>query len=200
MWLDMKIQNFSYVGSYGHGRDLPKDGKLEVAFYGRSNVGKSTILNTLLGVRNVAFASKTPGRTGNANYFLINNQFYFVDMPGYGYAKVSKKERVRWLTLQKEFLERPGNPAGVVLILDSRHTPSDQDREMMVRILGAEKRFCLVFNKIDKLTRGVVSRQISKHLQSLEASGGIGLVPFSSVTKAGKRELLAWIAETIAAE
>lgn len=195
----MKIQEFSFVGSFGFAKDLPTDRKLEIAFYGRSNVGKSSILNTLLGVRNAAFSSKTPGRTGNANYFLINQQFYFVDMPGYGYAKVSKKEKARWFALQTGFLERPHNPRGVVLILDSRHTPTEQDREMMARLLKAEKRYCLIFNKIDKLSRGAVAANIGGHLKSLDISGSVGLIPFSSVTREGKRELLAWIADALAA-
>lgn len=195
----MKIQEFAYMGSFGSAQQLPNDQKKEIAFYGRSNVGKSTILNTLLGVRNVAYASKTPGRTGNANYFLINNQFYFVDMPGYGFAKVSKREKARWIALQAGFLERPHNPRGVVLILDSRHTPTERDRELMARLLDAKKRFCLVFNKIDKLSRGAVKPQIVSHLQTLEISGSVGLIPFSSVTKEGKKELLAWVAETLAA-
>lgn len=193
----MKIQTFSYTGSFGYAHQLPDNGMPEVAFYGRSNVGKSSILNTLLGVRNAAFASKTPGRTGNANYFLVNNRFYFVDMPGYGYAKVSKKEKKRWLVLQEQYLERESNPRGVVLILDSRHTPTEQDREMAARLAAADKRFCLVFNKVDKLRRGTVARQIAEHIDTLDVTGSIGLIPFSSVTGEGRRELTAWIAETI---
>jgi GTP-binding protein len=194
----MKIRDFAFTGSYGGADVLPKNERAEIAFFGRSNVGKSSVLNTLLGVRNAAFASKTPGRTGNANYFLINDNFFFVDMPGYGFAHVSKQEKARWRMLRDGYLDRPDNPKGVILILDIRHTPSENDQEMASRLLSTSRRFCLVFNKVDKTAGGDLGKTIAAHLGHLDVRESAGVIPFSSVTRTGRRELLAWIAETLA--
>ncbi len=193
----MRIQSFEFCGSFGRAEDLPAAGVPEIAFFGRSNVGKSSVINTLFGVRNAAFTSKTPGRTGNANYFLVNNRFYFVDVPGYGYAKVSKEEKNRWQRLLKSYLDRGGNPKGIVLILDVRHKPSVQDQEMVGLLSGKGKRFCLVFNKVDKVKKSAWGREITSHIECFSVGGEIGLVPFSCLNGQGKKELAAWIEDTI---
>ncbi len=193
----VKIEDFRFRGSFGRPDDLPRDGIPEIAFFGRSNVGKSSVINTLFGVRNAAYTSKTPGRTGNANYFLVNNRFYFVDVPGYGYAKVSKQDRERWVDLLEGYLAREGNPRGIVLILDVRHLPSVNDQMMVESLSSLRKRFCLVFNKIDKIKRGARGKRITENLEKFDVEGEIGLIPFSCITGEGKRELLAWISETI---
>jgi GTP-binding protein len=193
----MRIREFSFVGSFGSPDALPDRGRAEIAFFGRSNVGKSSVLNTLLGTRNAAFTSKTPGRTGNANYFLVNDSFFFVDMPGYGFARVSKQEKARWLALQNGYLERPDNPAGVILILDIRHTPTQNDREMASRLFSTATRFCLVFNKADKAAKGVLEKTVAAHVELLDVQASTGVIPFSSVTGTGKRELIAWIGGTL---
>jgi len=193
----VKIEDFEFRGSYGRPGDLPSDGIPEIAFFGRSNVGKSSVINTLFGVRNAAYTSKTPGRTGNANYFLVNGRFYFVDVPGYGYAKVSKQDKERWAELLRGFLKRSDNPRGIVLILDIRHPPNANDQVIVKSLSSLRKRFCLVFNKIDKIKRGARGRKITENLEKFEVEGEIGLIPFSCITGEGKRELLAWIAETV---
>lgn len=194
----MKIRDYAYTGSFGSPDALPDNERAEIAFFGRSNVGKSSVLNTLLGSRDAAFTSKTPGRTGNANYFLVNGSFFFVDMPGYGFARVSKQEKARWQALREGYLNRPDNPRGAILILDIRHTPSENDREMASLLPAASMRFCLVFNKADKAARGDLRKIIAAHLDCLDVRQSAGVIPFSSMTGTGKRELLAWIAETLA--
>jgi GTP-binding protein len=194
----MKLTGFEFFGSFSDLKSLPRGGRPEIAFWGRSNVGKSSIINALLGTRGGAFTSKTPGRTGNANYFLVNERFFFVDMPGYGYAKVPKDERMRWRKLEDDLLFRTRKPEGVVLIMDVRRSPSKEDRETILKLGEAGKRMCFVFNKIDKLRKDSLGRKITENLEGLHVEGNVGLIPFSCITGEGKGELWAWISDTLA--
>ncbi len=169
----------------------------EIAFFGRSNVGKSTLINTLLGRRQIARTSKTPGKTRSANYFLINHRFLFVDMPGYGYAKVSKAEKRRWMEIIDRYLESRTGAKGVVQLLDIRREPTPDDREMTMVLQRMGRKVCLVFNKIDKYKRSEIEKRIAENLRAIEVSGDAAVIPFSSVSGVGKRELWQWIEETL---
>ena len=126
----MKIKDIKYIGSYASSQSLPKGLGPEVVFIGRSNVGKSTLINTLIGRKNIARTSNKPGKTRTANFYTVNDTFCFVDVPGYGYAKVSKSERARWRRLIAGYLASREPLAGVVQLLDIRHDPSTEDKNV----------------------------------------------------------------------
>ena len=176
-----------------HAKDqFPRDGLPEVAFVGRSNVGKSSLLNALLlrgkkqgsssdlGPRNLAKTSRTPGRTRALNFFRIDERFYFVDLPGYGFAKVSRSEAAQWKQLAEDYLTGRDALRLVVLIIDSRHGPSALDQQMKDWLLVEGRRFMVVASKVDKL------KQSERHrsFRSIEREFYPAL-PFSSQTGEG---------------
>lgn len=193
----MKINSVSYVGSFGDAGSFPSRIYPEIAFVGRSNVGKSSLINSLVGRRNIARTSNVPGKTRTANWYLVNDAFCFVDMPGYGYAKVSRAERSKWRTLIGRYIDEREALRGVVHLLDVRHSPNDGDREMVFAVEKAGKRLCLAFNKVDKIGRGGVRGNIAEHLRALDVARGTAVVAFSSETGEGRDELWGWILESV---
>ncbi len=193
----MKVTDVEFIGSFGYPHKLPREARPEVAFFGRSNVGKSSLINTLLGRRGVARISKTPGKTRSANFFRINDRFHLVDMPGYGYAKVGKTERERWTKIFDQYARDDTRNNAIIQLLDIRHDPTEDDRESVARLSEAERPLCLVFNKSDKVARGQIDRRIGEILRLLEASPGAVVIPFSSVTGQGKHELWGWITDVL---
>jgi len=189
----MQIRSVEFVGSFGYPAALPEDPRPEVALFGRSNVGKSSLINTILARRGAARISKTPGKTSMANYFRINDSFCLVDMPGYGYAKVSKSERERWKRLYDQYLDADDRVNALVQLIDARHEPTELDEESIVRLTRTRRPLCLVFTKADKVSRGSLDARIRAALRTLHTRPDTGVVPFSSVTGQGKRELWAWI-------
>ena len=168
----------------------------EIAFAGRSNVGKSLLLNTL--VRRKAFArvSRTPGRTREINFFRVNEQLVLVDLPGYGYARISREERAQWAPLIEGYLRSSERLRGVVLLLDVRRDPSPDDQRMLDFLAELGVPVVLAVTKIDKLSRARAATRV----QELASTTGIGeeqVVPFSGVTGAGRDELAAAIIELI---
>ena len=160
----------------------------EVAFAGRSNVGKSSLLNAL--VRRKAFArvSKTPGRTREINFFAVNGLFVLADLPGYGYAKISKTRQAEWRPLIEGFLKKSPRMRGVVQLLDIRRDPSDDDKQMLDMLADLELPTLVCVTKIDKLSKGAVAARVK------ELAGGLALdpeqiIPFSAVTGEGRDEL-----------
>jgi len=168
-----------------------------VVLFGRSNVGKSSLINTILQRRGTARISKTPGKTRTANFFLINRRFYLVDMPGYGYAKVSKAEIARWRKIFEQYTSDGDRNNAVVQLIDLRHPPTDDDRRIAGELSAMGRPYCLVFNKSDKVKREQVDRQISDALAHLGVTGNVAVVPFSSVSGEGKRELWRWIEDVL---
>jgi len=189
----MQVRSVDFLGSFGYPAGLPVDDRPEVAFFGRSNVGKSSLINTILGRRSEARVSKTPGKTRTANYFVINQKFFLVDMPGYGYAKAPKTERARFQQLFQQYLEADDRRSALVQLIDARHDPTDLDLDSIERLWAARRPMCLVFTKADKVSRNKLDATIAKALRGMDVGHDTGVVAFSSVTGQGKKELWAWI-------
>lgn len=195
----MQVRTVQFFGSFGYPAALPDDDRPEVALFGRSNVGKSSLINTLLGRRSEARVSKTPGKTRAANYFNINDSFFLVDMPGYGYAKASKAERARFLKLFDQYIEADDRRSAMVQLIDARHDPTDLDLESIYRLRRSRRPLCLVFTKADKVSRNKLDASIARAVTDImTVRNDTGVVPFSSVTGQGKRELWAWIETALA--
>jgi GTP-binding protein len=196
----VKVKTVSYVGSFDDARSFPRRHVPEIAFVGRSNVGKSSLINSLVGRRNLARTSNTPGKTRTANWYVVNDAFCFVDMPGYGYAKVSQEERLKWRKLITRYIADREALRGVVHLLDIRHSPNDADREIVFSIQRAEKRLCLAFNKVDKARKGSLRATIANHLRVLDIASSVAVVAFSAETGEGRRELWTWLLESVGSE
>jgi GTP-binding protein len=172
----------------------------EVAVSGRSNVGKSSLINRLAGRRQLAKVSQKPGKTRSLNFFRWGEaSARLVDLPGYGYAKVSKAEQDRWRRFMTEYLEGRGQLAGLVQLVDCRHAPSTQDVQMIEWLRHAELPFLLVMTKADKLGRGALGKSEAALRRSLELGAEAPLQRFSSTTGEGKREVMAWIVQVLEA-
>jgi len=189
----MQIRSVEFMGSFGYPEPLPDARYREIALFGRSNVGKSSLINTILGRGGVARVSKTPGKTRAANFFLINADFVLVDMPGYGYAKLPKGEIERLRRLREQYLEARDRQNALVQLIDARHAPTDLDMESVDGLLATDRPLCLVFTKSDKVPKSSLRQSIAKALKQLDVPTDTGVVPFSSVNGTGKRELWAWI-------
>lgn len=168
----------------------------EIAFAGRSNVGKSSLINVLTNQKNLAETSKTPGKTKNLNYFFANDNLFFVDLPGYGYAKLSAVEKARIGELVDGFLNTSPKLAGIIALVDIRHEPSELDRQMANWVKTTGKPVLFVLNKADKLPHSKKKVQRNKIITSLPASDEFEFVNFSAVTREGKPEILKWISKT----
>lgn len=160
----------------------------EVAFAGRSNVGKSSLLNKLIRRKRFARVSNTPGRTREINFFLVNGQFVLVDLPGYGYARISKERRAEWKPLIEGYLRSSKELRGIVQLLDVRHDPTDDDRQMLAFLASVGVPTLFALTKIDKLTTAQRKTRIAALLEALETSED-QVIPFSAVTGEGRDEL-----------
>lgn len=187
------IKQCEFVGSFFALDKIPNDRRLQIAFAGRSNVGKSTLLNHLVGQRRMAKVSKTPGKTRSLNFFLINDRFNFVDLPGYGYAKVSKTERASWAKLIEGYLKTSEQLAGLVFLLDCRREPNEDDFQMLDWLADNKLPTIVVVTKTDKLNRDKTRRK----LKQVEAQLGLPTIEFSSLARVGKNELLAAIGDLV---
>jgi GTP-binding protein len=179
--------------------DCPRGVLPEVAVSGRSNVGKSSLLNTLLGRKGLARISKTPGKTQILHFFRVNDAFHLVDLPGYGYARVPAKVLHAWRRMMQDYLRNRQQLCGVIQLVDARHPPSRQDHEMIEWLLAEKLAFCLVTTKMDKLRRGERGRALSQVVHALDLPPEQPLVPYSSRTGEGRSELLDWLMHAIAA-
>jgi len=192
----MNFHSAEFVIGAAHQRDLPGNGLPEVAFSGRSNVGKSSLINRLVQRKKLARTSSTPGKTQQLNYYRIDDRFYLVDLPGYGFVRGGVDLRGRLGKLTENYLQDRPQLRAVVQLVDARHGPTELDR-MMIDWLGeCQKQFLLVFTKADKLSRSQLDRQFAK----LERSGdfaGISFAPFSATTGRGREDVLEWVLEAI---
>lgn len=172
---------------------LPENEKPEIAFAGKSNVGKSSLINALMNRKSYARISATPGKTQTINYYNINEEIYLVDLPGYGYAKVSEKEKEQWGKLVERYLHGSSRLKAVFLLIDIRHVPSANDRMMYQWILEQGFRPVIIATKLDKLKRSQVQKQIKVLKDGLKLVQGTKLIPFSSVTKQGREEIWEYV-------
>jgi len=150
----MQFKQAQYIGSYVELSQLPEGDLPEIALVGRSNVGKSSLINKLANRRNLAKSSSTPGKTRTINYYLINEQWYMVDLPGYGFAKVSKTEREKWGRMIEVFLQKRTQLQGIIQLLDIRHAPNQNDILMKNWLQNSGIPIMLVVTKADKISRG----------------------------------------------
>ncbi len=173
---------------------LPRDGRPEVAFVGRSNVGKSSLLNALVGAKKLAYISKKPGKTTEFNFFQIDRRYYFVDLPGYGYARVSKKQREKWAALIERYLNERSTLRGIVHLVDSRHPPMALDEDLIDFMRGSDVPYLIALTKADKLS----GNQRAKSVRGLEdrlaeVGRAVPIVLTSSKTGRGIGELRTWL-------
>ncbi len=177
----------------------PRDKRPEIAFVGRSNVGKSSLLNSLLGKKGLAKISSRPGKTQTLNFFDLNNNCYFVDLPGYGFARVPLKVKQEWGRVMSAYLSNREPLRMVAVLLDARHKPSDLDQEMLALLEEAEVPTLLVATKVDKLKRGERKKNLEQIRTTLELDEDAEIIPFSAKTGEGSRELWEVIGEVLKA-
>ena len=172
-----------------------RDGRPQVTFAGRSNVGKSSVINRILNRKNFARVGATPGKTTQINYFRIDGKIYFTDLPGYGYAKVSKDERDRWGRLMENYFAEEGLISLGVLIVDARHKPTADDVTMCDYFKATGCPMVVVANKLDKLKKSEIEPNLALIRQTLTLDDSVLLIPFSAEKGTGKTELLAAIGQ-----
>ncbi len=180
-------------------KDFRRDALPQVAFAGRSNVGKSSVINRLLNRKNFARVGAAPGKTTQINYFKIDNAFYLVDLPGYGYARVSKGERDRWGRLMEGYFADPELMTLGVMIVDARHKPTADDCTMAQWYRGAGCPFLVVANKLDKLKKSEVEGNLQRIRETLELGEEDMVIPFSAEKGTGRDELLRAILSSVEA-
>ena len=181
----MKIRSAEFILSASSPWQFPPSTLPEIAFAGRSNVGKSTLINSLLNRKKLVKTSSTPGKTQLINFFNINEEFHFVDLPGYGFAKVPENVRKHWQRLIESYLQERESLRNVVLIIDSRHGPSAQDRQLKEWLEYYERPVLIVASKVDKLNRG----QIQKNLKIIRQELALDKTPLAhSSLEKGRRE------------
>ena len=194
----MKIKTAEFIISNTDIKKCPKPDKPEYAFIGRSNVGKSSLINMLTGRKQLAKISGKPGKTRLINHFLISEEWYLVDLPGYGYAKVSKKERNIWKGFIKDYILTRENLMNLFVLIDSRHNPQKNDLEFMQRLGENQVAFVIIFTKADKLTKKQLKENILHYKTKLLKIWEEMPVFFisSAVDKSGREEILDFIGET----
>lgn len=185
----MIIRNLSLETVCGITSKLPENQLPEVAFAGKSNVGKSSLINGLMNRKSFARISATPGKTQTINFYNINEELYLVDLPGYGYAKVSEKEKEQWGHLIERYLHGSEQLKAVFLLIDIRHDPSANDKLMYDWIVHQGYEPIIIATKLDKLKRSQVAKHVKMVRQGLNLLPGTLVIPYSSVTKQGRDEI-----------
>ena len=185
----MKILTVEFVKSVAKVEDRIQDNLSQIAFAGRSNVGKSSLINCLLNRKKMAKISSTPGKTRLLNYFIIENQFYFVDLPGYGYARASKKEVQQWQQLIERFILNSTTLKGIISLIDSRIGPTQLDFELFNWLNSLNIPLVVVATKSDKLSKNVLNKQMRRITKQLESLSIGNIIPFSAVNGMGKKEI-----------
>ncbi|MBZ4669966.1 MAG: ribosome biosis GTP-binding protein YsxC/EngB [Oscillospiraceae bacterium] len=184
----MNFNKAEFAASYGNFSQIPPQQRLEIAFAGRSNVGKSSLINKILNRKSLARVSSVPGKTATINFFSVDG-IYFVDLPGYGYAKVSKTEKKRWSELIDGYLMSERNIALVLQLIDMRHPPTEDDLLMIDFLIQNQMPFIVVLTKADKLSSSARRERLENFKKEIPYSEQIKMIEFSSVTGEGVYEL-----------
>lgn len=185
----MNFQNVEFLISAASNRDFPKNRLPEIAFAGKSNVGKSSVINRLLNRKNFARVGEKPGKTVHVNYFTLDKKCYLVDLPGYGFAKVAQSEKDRWGKLMEEYFAAARIDLGV-LIVDYRHPPTNNDITMARWFLDSGCPFVVVANKMDKLKKSELAPNLLTIRQDLELPDSVAIIPFSAEKGDGRDALV----------
>ena len=193
----MNIHNVSFIRSVVSVADCPKDSLPQIAFAGKSNVGKSSVINRLLQRKNFARVGQAPGKTTHINFFKLDEKAYLVDLPGYGYAKVSEKEKARWGRLMEAYFAAPDTMDYGVMIVDSRHKPTANDITMAECFKATGKPFVIVANKLDKLKKSEIEPNLACIRETLELPEDVEIIPFSAENGAGRDALLSFVLRAV---
>lgn len=189
----MNLQKTEFVKSAAQPNAFPQDGLPQIAFAGKSNVGKSSVLNCVLQRKNFARVGQTPGKTIHINFFKVDSRAYFVDLPGYGYAKVSNSEKERWGKLTESYFAVPERITLGVMIVDARHRPTALDCVMAELFRSTGRPFLVVANKLDKLKKSEIEPNMACIRQTLELTADVPLLPFSAEKGTGRDALVSAI-------
>lgn len=192
----MNLNNVEFLISAARPTDFPQNRLPEIAFAGKSNVGKSSVINRLLNRKNFARVGEKPGKTIHVNYFTVDKVCYFVDLPGYGYAQVSQKEKERWGRLMEDYFAANRIDLGV-MIVDCRHAPTNNDITMARWFLESGCPFVVVANKLDKVKKSQLEGNLQVIREDLELPEDCPVIPFSAEKGNGKEELLRMILHTV---
>lgn len=186
----MNYQKVEFQLSAARASQFPRDGIPQIAFSGKSNVGKSSVINRVLQRKNYAYVGASPGKTIHINYFLVDHTAYLVDLPGYGYAKVSRSEKERWSRLMESYFAEPELITLGILIVDARHAPTQNDITMATWFQESGCPFVVVANKLDKLKKSQIEPNMRVIREDLSLSEDTILLPFSAEKGTGRKELV----------
>ncbi len=192
----MNYNNIDFEFAAGTVEQLPETSVPEIVFSGHSNVGKSSLINKIANRKNIARVSSQPGKTATINFFTADG-FYLVDLPGYGYAKVSKAEKARWADLVEGYLSQKRNIALIIQIIDIRHKPTKDDYDMLRFLYRSNAPFVIVLTKKDKLKKTAYQKRIDEIMDELEEFEGVELIPFSAENGDGLNDIKEVIEEYI---
>jgi len=185
----MIIRNVNLETVCGVTSDFPENSHPEVAFSGKSNVGKSSLINALMNRKSLARTSSQPGKTQTINYYNINQEIYFVDLPGYGYANANQSVKAKWGRMIEKYLQQSKQLRSIFLLIDIRHAPTDNDRTMYDWIVFNGYKPIIIATKLDKIKRSQVQKQLKLIRTTLGLDGDTIMIPFSSETKQGREEI-----------
>ena len=189
----MNLHNVQFILSAARPADFKRDGLPQIVFSGKSNVGKSSVINRILQRKNFARVGESPGKTVHINYFLIDEKAYLVDLPGYGYAKVPKSEKERWAKLMERYFAEEGLITLGIMIVDARHKPTENDIIMANWFKASGCRFLVVANKLDKLKKSEIEPNMALIRQTLDLPEEVLVLPFSAEKGEGRERLVAEI-------
>ena len=185
----MEFQNAEFKAAYGTFSQLPKSDRIEIAFAGRSNVGKSSLINRVFGRRALARVSSVPGKTQTINFYNVNDAMYLVDLPGYGYAKTSASEKEKWGKMIENYLHTSKKLQAVFLLIDIRHDPSANDKMMYDWMVYQGFTPIIIATKLDKIKRSQIQKNVKAIREGLNVQPGTTIIPFSAETKQGRDEI-----------
>lgn len=189
----LNLNRAEFIRSAAAPKQFLRSSLPKVAFAGRSNVGKSSVINRLVNRRQFAKVGATPGKTIHVNYFDIDGKLWFIDLPGYGFAKVSQEERDRWAKLMESFFAEDGTFDAGVLIVDARHKPTADDVRMAEYFKRSGRAFVVLANKLDKLKKSEIDPAMTLIRETLRLTEGTELIPFSAEKGDGREDLLGWL-------